>query len=1581
MANALDALREQYPEYYDMFLAENNIGQAELDAMSAESGQELLANFTANLQQYAARKESENSYAETVLTNVAEAEVIRNFDDEAEVAPEPENATTARQSEAAEDPFYWDSFARPNDEEIAKRLNEIGKMQQTEEFKDYTFSSEYTKNNSKISDDFNDIINYGAARNLAAKSDTAISPLAFNNERRLEKERIETEYYTALHQLSQSADNKHRFGFYDMLYTVSSINTKVYLEFDEKEIIDYLDTANTLARNMGVAANSPQVADGLKSLRRAARRSVIASNAGMMRRWYDKPIIAKSFHYAGKFVDSLQKIESSNAFVASLANLKLSGNPVFIAYRSILSTRAIYNDVKNFQDYAAFKNAFTTDEIEAMGWRRYQSIEGAPELDQYSYNQLLTCKNYAEYQKIAGEYATLSAEQFRKIHKLQAQTEFNRTDFDTVKQFALKSSYDEYRGNLKGNSVDEQTFNHIRQYALICRTFDYGEYQKAAKELALSVDDYHQIRAATAPARLPVWRAIGAAVANKQTRKEIIAHSGYFIRSLPFIGQAYGLCGMAKNLVSIRAYKSLGTSFKAVKTSVKNLYSKKGRSREDWKNLWVNANGLLATGYGFVMAEQSLTSAYNGAVANIHEMQNSDVSAGEHILNTISAQWNDYKAKWAVNLFGKDVNAAVHNMNANQPAENISQLDDVAAQPDVSRENGVNADLSDSNEAAEQGKTADETAPTTEPASENTPAAEKTAEVKVEETKVETKTEQTKAETQEKETAAETKAEETKVETKPEVNKAEIMVEEAKSPAESATKTENTPAQSQASANGQPASASEILMAQETEQAAQTEASVHPEDITVQADTPAQENQAVATNETTTTNEAAPIAVDPAEINYTITLDGDRSIAFSFDDNGNIILAPQAGDGAALADFNEDEARAAILQQMAQLQSSGQELSQGAAAFLAANNMEMTTTINETITSGNISVEGNNEIKISENNGEYSMTVGDGKSISFHFARGSDRHWHMMLTPEHSSDLANVDNEAAAKAVYEHFKDEDNLPRPLRKFMADYEELHSAEQSASAENANNAAANDDNLRSDEIVSRSRISDSYFVTGRYTVAENGEITFQPGYACQTDHSVLDAIRESNGGNLQDGLSSLNGYIHSDNFNDCRMQEEEMARRITLTYAAVHDIEAKVLAGQTITAGEQLAVNRFNGMLQDMGLSVDDKGQWHWQAEPETGLTAEQSQQSEAQTMVAEPVAAPQTSAGNININGLDIAFKIDENGNISNNANWLSVRAEDSILAAIHDSAMKEPGMSFGNGHFVDCNYADHRVHQEQVAADLTIRRSVVNILENRAICGEPLNEAEMKCIDNFYDDAAALGLSGVSGQCTYTGENTQAYVSRYGYAANTTAREDAATDETAAVNAPASTDNQATNQNQATSEKEVNNAPKEEKKNENTTAEPAVAAELPEGTHQLRNMYFKGSYYLTENENGFDMKIEGTVHASPAISAQLRDALNENYAKTGKYQVGKVTYDNYNGAMLAVYSESVNLTKMNAIAADIAARQQESGELSPAEQKFLEYAQNTNETHLPGYKTVQNTGSDRFNPASWQMQRRVRTND
>ena len=1233
MADALGALREQYPEYYDMFLSENNIGQSELEAMTTESGRNRLADFAANLQKYARQKERENATAEAVLTSTAEAEVVRNFDEESTPAPAAESTPTERQSEAAEDPFYWDNFARPNDAEITRRLNEIAKMQQTEEFKDYTFSYEYAENNSKISNDFTDIINYGAARNLAAKSDTPISPLAFNNERKLEKQRIETEYYTALHQLSHSGGNRHS-GFHDILSTVAGVNRMVYLDFSENEIIDYLDTANTLARNMGVDAGSPQVANGLKSLRRAARRSVIASNAGMMRRWYDKPAIAKSFHYAGKFIDSLQKIENSNAFVASLANLKLSGNPAFIAYRSILSTRAIYNDVKNFQDYSAFKNAFINDNIKSMGWQRYQSIEGGPEVDFDTYNQLLACKNYDEYQKIAGEKAALSAEKFNKIHKLQAQTEFNRTDFETVKQFALKSSYDEYRDKLKGNAVDEQTFNHIKQYVLVSRTFDYGEYQKAAKDGAMSVEEYNQIRAAAAPARLPFWRAVGAAVADKRTRKEIIAHSGYFIRSLPFIGQAYGLYGMAKNLVSIRAYKSLGASFKAVGTSVKNLYNKKGRSREDWKNLWINANGLLATGYGFVMAEQSLTSAYNGAVANIQEMQNSDVSAGEHILNTMSAQWNDYKAKWSVNLFGKDVNAAVHNMNRN---ENISQLDDVVT-PAREETNAGNLpegnDNTVENEAetqVEENSSGDTPAAETkeaepEPKAEEVKAEEPKAEVKAEEVKAEAKVEEPKAEAQEKETAVEAKVEENKEAQEP---KAENPTQNKETTVESKVepKTEEAKAEEP---KVEEAVKEEAVKAEDTQ-----ETSTNVENAAAAKEAPASENRPA---ENTSTNEATAAAVKDGEGKYTVMLDGDRSIDFSFDDKGNIVLSPQVGDGAALADLNEEEARAAILQQMTQLQASGQELPQGAAAFLAANATESAAAEaaaeaapeaapadSNSAAETDVAQTADTEIKISENKGKYSMTIGDGEPISFHFSRGDDHNWHMILEPNENNDLSGVDNEAAAKAVYEHFKDEDHLPRPLRKFMADYQELHPSEQAPAAENQNNNETNNnepnnDIQRTDEIVARGRIKDSYFVTGRYTVADNGQIALRSGYVCHTDPSVLEAIRESNT-TSGDELIGLNGYIHSDNSGDRSMQEAEMARRITLTYAAVHDIESKAADGKSITAGEQLAVDNFNNMIHDMGLSVDDSGKWHW-TEPEATEANEQQAQNESQPASAE-----------------------------------------------------------------------------------------------------------------------------------------------------------------------------------------------------------------------------------------------------------------------------------------------------------------------------------------------------------------------
>ena len=138
-------------------------------------------------------------------------------------------------------------------------------------------------------------------------------------------------------------------------------------------------------------------------------------------------------------------------------------------------------------------------------------------------------------------------------------------------------------------------FDNLVKYTDIRRTQNYAEYAKKAGARAVSEAEYNRVRALN---RALNKVSVGQALKDKTTRKAMMAHSVIFVRSLPVVGQGYALGMAVKNMVSKSYWQGVKAKAQGTGHAVKTLWSKKGRDKEAWKELYSNAGGLVAEAAG-----------------------------------------------------------------------------------------------------------------------------------------------------------------------------------------------------------------------------------------------------------------------------------------------------------------------------------------------------------------------------------------------------------------------------------------------------------------------------------------------------------------------------------------------------------------------------------------------------------------------------------------------------------------------------------------------------------------------------------------------------------------------------------------------------------------------------------------------------------------------------------------------------------------------------------------------------------------------------------------------------------------------
>ena len=582
----LKQIQTEAPEIYaDMVAAADRAGKS-LSDMCAESG--FLNGFV------------ERFHAESAVRNAAEVEANAGQTEEASAAPAADNKTPASESEEAmmTDPYHWEDFYAPAPEEELRRFNEAYELLQSEEGVKYQESAEWKKTDIRVADtdnkDMQAALDMSACRRLASGNE----PITLDNLREAheaERIRIETEYYNSVYAMWTGNDyNKIKADKH--ISRIADIQEAVSQGKSEADIFKMLD----------IRPKKEEPAAKLENIKSLARQTTAHTNMQpiadfMEKRGSIKAALRENLHSLGKVMDRIQKFEQNNPLLGLAANYMLAGNPLYMGYRSVLSARAIYNDVQGFKDYAAFREIYK-DQAAEFGFNRWQEQNKDSKLNRHDYDQVQAYGDYTSYlDKHRSNH--VSEEEFNKLKDFQKKNSFNREDFETARMFAGKS-YDEYKKYVASKSeankkkdrpemapVSEEMFNNVVQHTDVRRTLNFKEYQKKAGARAVSEEEYNRIRAMN--------RAVGKVsikdvFRDKTTRNALIAHSAIFWRSLPVVGKAYALGKTAQKVMQKDYWEGLKAKAVGTKKAAQTLWATKGLDKKAWTDFYKQGSSVLA---------------------------------------------------------------------------------------------------------------------------------------------------------------------------------------------------------------------------------------------------------------------------------------------------------------------------------------------------------------------------------------------------------------------------------------------------------------------------------------------------------------------------------------------------------------------------------------------------------------------------------------------------------------------------------------------------------------------------------------------------------------------------------------------------------------------------------------------------------------------------------------------------------------------------------------------------------------------------------------------------------------------------
>lgn len=514
MVANLNSLRTLNPQLYDEFI--KDYSSTSLDAIIANDDE--FSKLTSRFQEYMSQKN-----AEKIVQQAVEAEVSTGVAE----TPEINNTNIDANADKAADPYYWEGFYRPATQEDIARAEEITKKLEGE-WKENKTNSSYLANNITVSPSLNPVLELVATRRLAMSAQD-ITFENFNNSRAVEKQRMQVEYYTSLYALSIGKEKYASLKAVEMLNRISVIDAAIKEGKTAEEIYKILDIKPS------------------EDQKKVAAEITSRSNIEPVRVWANG---AKKFlHKAGRFMDKMQKLESEHSGLAIGVNMQLAGNPIYMAYKSVMASRAIYNDFKGFQEYAAFRSLYVKDSTK----------------------------------------------------------KFRRSDYDKLKQSA-SVSYESYVASFsqkdkdKNKVMSKDIFEQATQFSTVNSRENYEEYLRDAKtnklSKVLSEEEYNKVHVMTKNVKsVPIYKGF----TNLDTLKQVGAHSIIFFSSLPLIGQSYAAFKTADNICKKSYWQTLGSKVTSSGKSIKKLWQAKGQDKEAWKELYSSSSRLISEVAGAVI--------------------------------------------------------------------------------------------------------------------------------------------------------------------------------------------------------------------------------------------------------------------------------------------------------------------------------------------------------------------------------------------------------------------------------------------------------------------------------------------------------------------------------------------------------------------------------------------------------------------------------------------------------------------------------------------------------------------------------------------------------------------------------------------------------------------------------------------------------------------------------------------------------------------------------------------------------------------------------------------------------------------
>lgn len=555
-----------------------------------------------------------------------------------ENAAAPEDAETpppAASEEMITDPFHWESFYAPAPEEELKRFNDACGLLSDDEGEKYQESESWKAGGIRVTDTddraLNQTLDLCACRRLASSND----PVTIDNlreAREAERIRIETEYYNSVYALWKGDE-----------YSGIKAETHIARVMDIQEAVRQGKSEEEIFRMLDIRPKKDEPASRFEDIKRMARLTTASANLQPIRDFAEsRKKFNRGMHNLGKVLDGIQKFEQKNPVFGSGLNFALAGNPVYVGYRSILSARALYNDVQGFKDYAVFRDLYKNQTAES-GLKYWKEQNPESKIGQHDYNQAKAYGDYASY--LARHKSNhISEDEFNRLKKFQKESEFNREDFETARMFAGKS-YEEYKQYIqqqieenKGKkkkkdikAVSEAVFKSVAEYTGVRRTLDYAEYKKNMGERAISEADYNRIKAMS---KTVGKVSIKDVFKDKTTRDAMAAHSVIFFRSVPVVGQAYALGFAVKNMASKSYWRGLKGKAIGTRDAVKKLVQAKGRDKEAWKELYSNGSGLIAEAAGAWM----LYNGVSNGVSNIGSVPEASAAPINESMQSMQAE-------------------------------------------------------------------------------------------------------------------------------------------------------------------------------------------------------------------------------------------------------------------------------------------------------------------------------------------------------------------------------------------------------------------------------------------------------------------------------------------------------------------------------------------------------------------------------------------------------------------------------------------------------------------------------------------------------------------------------------------------------------------------------------------------------------------------------------------------------------------------------------------------------------------------------------------------------------------------------